>query len=104
MGVANGYMQKKAQEARAERLKIASTGEPTAKAMTPMDSFIGKVKAAFTTDAPATPASPAASPTAAISAPSITPTPSVETVAFNDDVTVPNAPEPFKSSYQDNQA
>lgn len=114
MGAAAGYAKKKNQEASDARIAARISGQPLPAAEPSLlDGAIGKVKEFLTPAAAST--APAAVPAvdnrptfnvslaeqAALAPPRAPATdiPSPETVAFNDDTTVPNEPIPFKNSY-----
>lgn len=109
LGAASDYIGQKerdASEARIAAYRNLKPGETMPKETRPIDTIIGKIKGAFTTNPPATTSpTPVATEKPAIETPGtavetpIVSTPSVETVAFNDDKTVPNEPVPFENSY-----
>lgn len=115
LGAAAGYAKKNNQAASEARMAARLSGQPPPAAKPSLlESGIGKVKELLA-PAPASAATPAAPavdnrPTFNVSlaeqaamAPPAAPSPdlpSPETVAFNDDATVPNEPTPFENSYR----
>lgn len=115
MGAAAGYAKKRSLDASEARLAARIAGKPLpADEPSMLDGAIGKVKEFLTPSAANSPSAPVADnrPTfnvslaeqAAMASPTVpempaAEAPSPETVAFNDDATVPNEPLPFTNSY-----